>query len=533
MPQKQVQSEAAFSIADLALIFRRRILWFATPAGLGILAALALAIGLPSVYEAETTILIEPPTIHPDLVTSTVVSDKESRFQQVRLRLLARDSLSEIIEEYELYAKADTPMEPRVEQMRNETTIEPILPQIVDPRRPVEIDSVRIAFRHGDPVTSANVATSLAREFIRLNIEARSADAQGTSDFLGAELRREEQELGRVLDEIRAFREKHAGELPDQLLMNRTNLDRLKRDLARIQGDHQEAVAQVQLIQAQLQEVRSASGGEESPQQRKEMIEAALSSYRASGYTDKHPDVILAKAQLAEVERDMAERAADEHAAPAPASRLEERLAVELRNATVAAQVKAQEIEATHEEVAMYQVRIENTPKRQAELGQLEAKALAMENAIAEFRQKKARADLAKSLEAKQKGEKYRVIESAEPPESPVSPNRPLVFVIGTIAGLTVGFAALVLREVTDGRVYTISELHDTLPIPVLAAVSNIRLASEVAEMRARVRRWSLSGAAALVVTALIGGAVYFYLSAEPPPAAGAPATAGTGAGDV
>ena len=56
-------------------------------------------------------------------------------------------------------------------------TIEPILPPIVDPRRPVEIDSFRIAYRGQTPDTVAAVANELAREFIRENLEVRSADA--------------------------------------------------------------------------------------------------------------------------------------------------------------------------------------------------------------------------------------------------------------------------------------------------------------------------------------------------------------------
>lgn len=512
MPPTQLQTEAAFSLSDLAIILRRRFFWFALPAGLGALAAAGIALGLPPVYEAQTTILIVPANISEEVVRTTVVADKEARFQQARLRLLTRDSLASIIEEFELYRDASAPMEALVERMREDATIEPILPQIIDPRAPLEIDSVRISYRHEDPVISARVTTSLGREFIRFNIEARAADAQGTSDFLAAELKREEEELEGVLREITEFKEKHVGELPDDLKMNQTAVERLRREVNRVEGQKEEAQAQAMILQNQLQKVREGGGLEDDPLlQRREQIEAALLSFTAQGYTDAHPDVKLAKAQLAEVEMEVGRRADD--ADGLPHSTAVARLVSQLNRATVAAEVSARKLDRMYEDVAMYEMRIANSPNREAELAQTEGRADSLERSILQLREKKSRADTAKSLEAQQKGEKFRVIESAQPPSQPVSPNRPLVFVIGVLVGVLVGIVALVVREVTDARVYTIAELHEVLPIPVLATVPVIRLPSEIAEARARYRRWGLASAAAALLALFIGGAVYAWVA--------------------
>jgi hypothetical protein len=43
-----------------------------------------------------------------------------------------------------------------------------------------------------------------------------------------------------------------------------------------------------------------------------------------------------------------------------------------------------------------------------------------------------------------------------------------------------------------------------------------IRLPAEIAEMRARIRRWSLGGAAAAVVMLLVGSAVWFFATRPP-----------------
>jgi succinoglycan biosynthesis transport protein ExoP len=528
-PQRQ---EATFSLGDLVRILRRRIWWFALPSGVGMAIALGVALGLPPVYEAATTILIEPATIREDIVQSTVVTDKESRFQQTRLRLFARDSLAAVIDEFELYADDSAPMEKLIARMRGDITIEPILPQVVDPRAAIEINSVRVAFRSAKPKLSAEVANRLARDYIRVNLEARAADAQGTSDFLESELVREEVELGRILQQVSDFKEQHVGELPEQLTQNRVRLERLLRDQTYKRGDLEGARNQIALIQRQFQEIRGGADNPSDPLRRKVALEQELVQLRDAGYTEKHPDVRMIQAQLAGVAATLEEAPAQEEQRP-PMSHAETKLMDELRNNEVKVNVLSLEVERLAEEIATVESRLENTPKRAAELAQLEARARSHEDAITHFRAKKAMADIARSLESKQKGEKFRVIESAEPPREPVSPNRPLVFVVGAALGLLTGIALLVVREVSDSRVHTIDELHQALPLPVLAAVPVIRLPSEIAEMRARVRRWGLSGAAAVVLALLIGGAVWMLGGEESPATAGAPAETASESGDV
>ena len=121
--------------------------------------------------------------------------------------------------------------------MRLDITIEPILPPIVDPRRPVEIDSFRIAYLGRSPETVAAVANELAREFIRENLEVRAADAEDTSDFIRAELRARQADLTEVAQQITAYKEKHLGELPEQLESNRRSVDRLTQLLGQKRGE--------------------------------------------------------------------------------------------------------------------------------------------------------------------------------------------------------------------------------------------------------------------------------------------------------
>jgi polysaccharide chain length determinant protein (PEP-CTERM system associated) len=532
MPPRQQRNEAAFNLSDLIRIVRRRFLWFAVPAALGLMVAAGVALGLPPIYEAETKILIEAQGIPQRLVETTVVQDKETRFNNISVLILARDNLASIINEFDLYSEENAPMEQRVQMMRDDITIEPILPRIVDPRRPVEVNSLRIAYRGKEPKLIADVANQLARDFIRENLESRAEDAEGTSEFLEAELGRATQELNRIAHDITDFKEQHLGELPEQLAENRRRLERLSNELSIKQAELETARNQTSMIRAQLHDLRMANAtGDDNPLKRRQAYAAQLSSFLARGFTEKHPDVIRTRAELAQLDQQLS--AAEEDDPVRAPTREETALMGELRHYEVTLQVMAEDTERIAEDIAKYEARIENTPRHAARLAHLESSYQTQQSSIRELQTKKMLADIARAMEVKQKGEKFRVIESAVPPHFPVRPNRPLIFVVGAILGLMAGVALMVVRELTDSRLHTLAELQAGLPLPILGTVPVIRLPSEIAEARARIRRLGLSAAAAVVLIATVGAGAYFYLSGDSERIVSVPSQLDEEAGDV
>lgn len=521
-----------FNLAQARGILRRRGRWFVFPAAVGLAVSLGLALGLPPTFEAGTTVLIEAQGIPERLVESTVVQEKEARFHNLRLQILARDNLSTIIDEFGLYAELHTPREEVVERMRRDITIEPILPAIVDPRRPVEIDSFRIAYRGSQPDVVAAVANRLAREFIRENIEVRAADAEDTSQFIEAELQQRRTELERLAQQITAYKEEHLGELPEQLEENRRAVERHSFALGQKRAELEIAERQVGILRQQLGEMEMASSSaEDDPVRRRSVLELQLNLYRARGYTDKHPDVIATQAEMEKLDGLIAEREGEGR--PRPVSPQEAQMLRELRNYEVETQVLRREIRDTDAQIQAYTRRIESTPRRAAELGAIEESAASLTELIRALDLKKAEADIARSMELKQKGERFRVIEWAVPPESPVSPNRPLVFVVGTFLGLMLGTGLLVFREVADRGVHSAEELQELVGVPVLATVPIIRLPVEAAERRARQLRWGISGVALLALI-VVGGLLLYYVRSDTLPRLGsAPVEAPERQGDV
>jgi uncharacterized protein involved in exopolysaccharide biosynthesis len=499
------QGELGFSPAELWGVLGRRFWWLAIPSAIGLVVSLIIALAWPAEYEAAAIVMVQPQDIPQHLVLPTVGTDTEAAFNSIRLRILARDKLSQIIEDLNLYPeRASDPRESVIIHMREYISIEPLPPAIIDPRKPVQIESFRIAFRDRNPETARDVANRLTREFRAANIDQRASQAQGTSEFIMAELGRARQERERIGLELSVYKEEHRGELPEDLPINQQRLSRLAGEISQVRSAAETSAAQSTRVKAELDELR-ATGSEDSfdPARRQQMAEIELGQHLAMGKTEKHPDVVITKAEIVELEKLMKLNVGRDR----PMSPAERSLVRELREYEVRQMVFGRDVKRINAEIADYEDRIVNTPRRGAEIGALEAQYLSLTQAIHVLQAKQVAADMGQAIELAQKGEKFQVVETAVVPDEPVSPNRPLVVLVGTALGLLGGLALLALREIADDSFHTVGDLQGTLGLPVLGTIPAIEVAGAGGQ-EGSVRRWIGTG---LVILALGAGALGLY----------------------
>jgi polysaccharide chain length determinant protein (PEP-CTERM system associated) len=509
MAAPQRQDEIGIRFEDLGKIIRRRIWWFLIPSALGILISFVLVQALPAVYEAASTVVVEPQGIPETLVESTVVSETEARYSHLQLQILSRENLSSVISDFNLYADEGPALrEELIERLREAIIIEPLPPAIVDPRKPATLESFRIAFQSERRAIVADVANRLTRDFREAHLEDRAKLAKGASQFVKRELVQAQTELTRVRQEMTAYREEHQGELPDELLLNTQRRERLLTDLADTLSELQASRDQVGRIEAEMIELqRTAKRAENDPEQRKAALELVLNSYRAAGKTEKHPDVRQTQAEIAALEEIIESQ--EEEAAPyLPAVVMLQR---ELRNNQVNINVLTREVGTLSDRIADVELRIANTPRHAAELERLGNIALNMSDSIRELQLKLVDAEMGQQMETDLVGEQFRIVEWASPPESPIRPNRPLWFLVGSVLGLMMGTSFMALREMTDATFHSAGELQQVIPFPVLASVPEIRLPADLAMRRSRIRRVGISSALILLLIGVGTLAFYFY----------------------
>ena len=166
---------------------------------------------LPNLYHSETLILVVPQRVPESYVRSTVTTRIEDRLQSITQQILSRTRLERIIQDFNLYAdeRRTAIMEDIVERMRKEIEVQV-----------VKGDAFRVGFTSDEARTAMRVTERLASLFIEENLRDREVLAEGTNQFLEAQLEDARRRLIENEKRLEDYRRQHSGELPTQLEAN-------------------------------------------------------------------------------------------------------------------------------------------------------------------------------------------------------------------------------------------------------------------------------------------------------------------------
>jgi hypothetical protein len=146
----------------------------------------------------------------------------------------------------------------------------------------------------------------------------------------------------------------------------------------------------------------------------------------------------------------------------------------QLDQASVESKATADEITGLNRQLAVYQRRLEMTPKREQELALITRDYETTRDMFRSLLAKHGEADIAAELEQRQKGEHFRVIEPARLPERPTGPNRVRLLLVGLALALGAAGVAVVLAEQVDTSYRRADELRATAGVPVLSTIPRI-----------------------------------------------------------
>lgn len=507
--------EEGFQIKDLWPMVRRRMGVAGFVGGAVFLAALLLAGWLPNRFSSSATILVEPQAISEQLIKSGLQgSDLNKRLNIMTAQILSRARLSRIIDDLGLYSKESEEMtrEEVIELMREEIFVEPVLPELeVEGIRnqAIEINTFRITFWSDKAQTAAAVANRLANDFIEQHIRERVQLSGDTSEFIQAELERLTQRIRQVESQIAQVKEQNTGSLPEDMDANQAQLTRLadrrqsvRNELALARSDS----AFFEQQAAMAFDTPRYADENTNPARRLDALEISLGNYRARGYTDKHPDVVHALQEIDEVKHLIEEEQRDDKEGPK-----------NIAQQTAAAQkLRAdQRVRSAQEELAGLQAQEEalldhlaQTPRVAEQLAALQREWDQLSNKYREYSDKRQQAGVAADVERRQKGEQFRVLESAVAPIEPSSPNRMLIVAMGLVLGLALGGMTGLLVESADTSFHGARQLQGALRIPVLAAIPSIVLEPDRIAARRRFLRNAVvvGGVVALVLGTSVAG---------------------------
>lgn len=480
MPEKDQKFKIDYY---LNLIFKRR--WMIIiPFCLSMIVGIYLAITLPKIYKASALVLVSPQRVPDDYVRPILEADISTRINTIANEIMSRTNLEKIIEKFNLFSDAKHEklfMEDKIEIMRERIEVE-----LSESGRKF-LNAFTISFHDPDPRTVMNVTNALANNFIVENIREREAHAVGTSDFLDDQLSTMKERLEQVEEKLRNYRKRNMGELPEQLESNLRILDTLQKQLSESEARLRDEKNRLILVENEIKRTKeSFAAGTPGPSEDGEAVSLLqlknqLANLEAS-YTERHPDVIRLKAKIEDLEAKLKKSAvnegADSNSSPGSDQiltsqalgnqiRLQTALKMEIQNTE-------DDIYRLKNQINTYQRRIEQTPKREEELLSLNRDYQNIKETYNSLLSRKLEADIAVNMEKKQKGEKFRIIDSAVLPHKPEFPDMKKLFLITVAVGLAIGCGLVFFLDSLDTSLKQAERFESDIGVAVLATIPKV-----------------------------------------------------------
>jgi protein tyrosine kinase modulator len=537
------EAEARSSINSKVILgaLKRRRWWvLITAVAVALLTLAALSI-LPKRYTSEATLVVVQQQIPERYVTPTSTTDIGEALEATTHEVLSRTQLLDIIREFDLYPQDRGRLSPEEleAKMRKQIVVAPILTRPEDKN----IDGFKISFVAESPQKAQAVANRLTSLFIEQNLESREHQANVTTNFLQERLEIAKEKLAQQEARVRDFKLQNLGELPEQQNGNLAVLSGLQSQLQNIQAGTARAQEQRVYLQSLLNDyqgmaarglpVTNPAGGAQNAIDPIATEQSELTRLKAkkstllSIYTPEHPDIIKVNEEIAQAQSLLkslrtakSEKQDDDTAVSKPASTdsLSGNSQVDTSLAQVKSQLASNSVELANlardekqvkAEIQHYQERLNLTPVREQQLAGLMRDYDLLKQDYTDLLGKETQSRLAASLEKRQAGQQFRLVDRPSLPVVPSWPKRLPIGLGGLAGGLVIGAVLGFLIDIKDGFLYSEEELATHFPVPLVVAIPVLSTSAEK-----RAQRWKRGleylGASTLVL--LVFAAEFYEL---------------------
>jgi polysaccharide chain length determinant protein (PEP-CTERM system associated) len=460
---------------------------------------------LPDIFASSTLILVDPQKVPESYVKATVTGDLRNRLGTLKQQILSATRLQKIIDTLNLYPVERKTMarEDVIAMMQKDIEVS----IVSDYGGSQDLQAFRIGYSGRDARQVAQVANDLATLFMDENLKAREQMAAGTSEFLQNQLQETKKVLETLEAKLKDFKLKHLGEMPEQQSANLQILGQLQSQL-QLEGEalarleQQKNTLQVMMPQSapvvDLDE-RESKSSPSAPGSKAPAKESPLVGLRArlatlqQRYGDQHPDIRKVKEQIADEEAKEAllkaplVEAAATPGEPKPETTPAKRPPVPAPNyfnPVLQSQLKTIDDEIPkhqadqrrlNKQIAVYQAKLEAIPVREQEVTALVRDYEISKAHYSQLLDKGLSADTATQLEIRQKGEKFSILDPAQPAQRPSKPNRALINTGGSVVGLVLGLLLALVTDFLGVSITSAQQITEAFGLPVLEVIPVIR----------------------------------------------------------
>ncbi|MFZ0548559.1 MAG: hypothetical protein WAM60_24130 [Candidatus Promineifilaceae bacterium] len=543
----QASIDGAAPVFDYWRALKRRWVLFVGPALLVTVAAGFFVMSRPSIYRSEAKILIEDQDISQNILGSTGTSYASQQIQLIAQRLLSISNIQALVDKFDIYKQKESgveiPPSSLAARFRENLELNVVNTSVIDPRGRSGQAAVAftLAFNSRDPLIAQRVTEELAKLFLSENQRSSTSQTTRVSEVLDSALKDANAKLTTAEKELADFKSANEGALPEVHQLNISTIDRLEDQLSdvdtRIQALQQRKIQ----LTAQLAPlspaapVRLPSG--ETVMGDQDRLRALQAEYRRKSaiYKPDHPDIVALKQEIEQLQAtvgntssyaqlqqqiqqekqrlaSLKERYSDDYpdvqasrdAIASLEAQLIDMTPGESSTDTVADNpayvlVKSQlqstnlEIQSLETKKKDIQAKLDEHEEyvRQAPLVEMQYEALQRkyQNAKANYADLQGRlraADVAANVEQEITGRRFTLLEPAMVPIAPSSPNRPAMMVLGILVAFGVGAGCVVLAEILDKSIRSVSQLTRIVGSPPVVVIPYLHDSRERALARSR-----------------------------------------------
>ncbi|HEV2488842.1 MAG TPA: GNVR domain-containing protein [Candidatus Acidoferrales bacterium] len=533
---EDVQGPSSGNIEQYLSMLRRRRWWLLLPAFLCWLVVWGISWVLPATYQSKATILVVQPNVPEQYVTPNVTMSLEEQLSSISQNVLSRTSLQVIINEYHLYQKSSTwlgPTDP-VDLMRKDIEIDPVLTPAPKGGRQGELTAFQILYKAPTAHLAQVVDGELTTLFINENLTSQQQMSQQTTTFLQNQLGEARKKLQEQEQKVSAFKEKNLGQLPSQMQSNVQILTGMEGQLQSLEQALDRAQQQKLYLESLLQQYRSTDipSDSGSPATTPAVLDTQIKNLELqladarSHYTDNYPDVVALKEQIEKTKKLRDQMIADAKTAQKPETSKEPDSTIEAADPKLAgsmmqvqSQLKANQLQiqdyqkqadSLQARIKDYESRLNLTPVREQEYEEISRGYDESEANYAALLKRLNESQLATNLQQNAQGQRFQLIDPADTPVAPFSPNRLLISLGGLAGGVFLGIGLTLLKELTDVRVRQEKDLEDVVSARVLVGIPRMSTSAEV--KRQKWMRLAESAAMALITLGIVAGNVISFI---------------------
>jgi protein tyrosine kinase modulator len=497
----------------LASFYRKKGLIICVFIVVFLLTAYTAAI-LPNIYRSSSLILVSPQRVPSSFVTSTITTDLGERMQSIIQEILSRTQLEKIVREFDLYPSTQSSvLEEHIEKLRKAIKVEFRRNNVF-----------QLSFESDNPEKAKQITGRIASLFIEQNLQVREQQAIGTKSFMTAEADRLRKELEEQETVVNQYKAANRFELPDQLDSNLRTVEQLRREteasnhrLAALQ--ERKGILQKQAVESDILGVDLLGGSLTAPSEggppnlqvhmRKKELDSLLQRY-----SSKHPDVVRIKKEIESLETESREVLPNKPtSAISSGNPLKQVLQTQISDIDAEIQSLRSQRDHIRAQIATLQARVDATPIRAIELSKISRGYEITLRKYQDLLAKSLESELSENMEKKQKGEQFQILDPANFPLAPVRPNRPMIVLIGLLAGLGVGFGLAFASDNMDTSFKRSDEINAYVNVPLLATIPALMTRGSVLEQRRSQGLLVLASLGVLVVGVVClrtFGSIYF-----------------------